>query len=227
MDYFKSSVFGSLIALFLGLGSQAQALPSQISSIAWSPEVIVALPQPLSFGAVFSCEGSSALCSKAWNYYSNVGFFRWPLAISERSFAEWSAEVGVRYAPFSFPLFFSMGVGYRYLSVSAQMASFTIEGETLASSGSLNFSTPFLAPSVGWNFTLSRNLVLGLDLGIQVPFLSSGTLYLEDAKTGTNSDTSEVLKTNSSLQMGRIASLLIPKFTLVRLTWYFDRPLEH
>lgn len=218
MDYFKSLVLGPLIGLVLCSSAYG------FDSVEWGPELGMAFPQPLSVGAEASCKGKSFLCRSDLKYYATTGFFKWPLVIAERFASAFTAEVGVRYFPFSFPIFFSAGLGYRYINISTSIASFTIEGEALATTGSLKFATVYVSPSVGWNFNLSRKLLLGIDLGLQVPILGLGSFYLEDSNTGSNSDNSEVLKTNSGLQMNRIASLIIPKFTLVRLTWYFDTP---
>ena len=120
------------------------------------------------------------------------------------------------------PFFVSLGLGYRKIAITADLSTFKIEGESLATSATLNLGTLYFGPSVGWEFDLSRKLSLGVELGLQLTLVAGGSLYLEDSKTGANSDDSEVLRTNSSAAMGRIASLPLPKVTLFRLTYHLD-----
>ena len=181
----------------------------------------VALPQPLAVGVEASCQGSERICREDLKFYGTVGFFRWPITVAERSLSAFTLESGARYYPFKFPLYVSAGFGFRQLRLTTDVSSFTIEGESLATSGSLNLSTVYFTPTVGWTFSLSKDLFLGMEVGAQLPLIASGDLYLQDSATGANSDTSDTLKTNSATAMSRIARLPIPKFTLIRLTWYF------
>jgi hypothetical protein len=64
--------------------------------------------------------------------------------------------------------------------------------------------------------------MVGFDIGVQIPILASGEMYLEDSNTGKNSNNSETLKVNSDVAMGRIAQLPIPRITLIRFTWLLN-----
>lgn len=196
-------------------------------SLHWGGDMSLGLPQPLVVGAQVYCQGSEWFCRKELRGYANTGVFLMPFGSGGKNSAFlFSAEFGGRYfplqVPFNLPIYFSLGVGFRQLSLTADISSFKIAGETIATSGSLNLSSFYFYPTVGGEFQLTSSLVLSIDAGLQLPLLAAGNFYLVDATSGTNSNNSSNLATNSETAMGRIASLMIPCVTLARLTWLFS-----
>lgn len=194
-----------------------------IESIQWGPEFEVSFPQPLQVGVQLACTGDTFLCHPSWKYYVDGGAFGVPLSSGSRNLNIFSVETGARFIPFSFPLTFALGIGYRYISFSTQdVSAFLLDGEAVASEASLNFATLYLGPSIGWDFALSDQLSLGIQAGVQLALIGNGSLFLSDKSTGANSANSALLATDSGAPLGRVASLVVPSLTLVRLTWRFD-----
>ena len=220
MDHHKSLVPQSLILISLSL---LQPVAFAVDRLQWAPEIAISFPQPLSLGAEFSCQGSEIFCQSHLKYFASGGYFQYPFFSSGQGQGGnvGSVEIGARYYPFSFPLRFSLGLGYRHVGVNASLNNFTIEGEQVATSASLHFSTLYIAPGIGYTVALSRKLFLGFEVGGQVSLLGFGSLFLQNSTTGQNSNNSSVLSTNSWV-LNRVADLFLPTVTLFRLTWYFD-----
>lgn len=232
MDYYQSSLFKSLRARWFSavrpwffvsfvLGA-VETNAWAITQVEWAPEAGISFPQVLSIGVEARCQGSESFCRTDLKFYLSGGYFRYPLVNADRSGQLWSAEAGARYFPFSFPLRFALGFGYRSVGITADTSAFTVNGEVLATSSSLNFYTFYFSPSVGYSVKLSKKLLLGFELGLQVSLMASGRLFLSNSNNGQDSNNSSLLDTESGMALGRVASLLLPTVTLARLTWYFD-----
>ena len=61
-----------------------------------------------------------------------------------------------------------------------------------------------------------------MDLGAQIPLIATGNMWLFDANNGQSSDNSSELQVESGTALNRIAGLIIPKLTLIRLTYDLD-----
>jgi hypothetical protein len=191
-------------------------------SIKLSPEASLGFPQGIQAGTEAFCENDSFYCSKKLKFFAHMGFFRYPLVGGERYFRAFNFEIGSRIFPFQFPLYLATSVGYRNINVSADVSAFKIEEEIVATSATMRLSTLYFSPGIGWEFSLSRRLTLGVELGVQISLIASGDLFFEDQNTGANSDNSDVLKVQSEKQIGRIAHFILPTLTLFRFTWSLD-----
>lgn len=180
----------------------------------YSPVAGVNLPQPLIVGI----ELWRPL--QPWRPYAETGFAYIPLG--SKSVRAFSLHAGVRYFPWQDWFFTSASLGYRFFALSADVSSFKIDDQPLATSGSINLKSLVFTLAVGGSFKVGERLYLGFDLGAQIPLVASGSLYLEDSATGANSDNSADLYTDSAESMGRLARLVTPQITLVRLTWVLE-----
>jgi hypothetical protein len=226
VDHHQSSLFNSLIISFWILIAALlipSAVHATIESIQWGPEVGVSFPQPLQIGAQISCSGTGLFCHSRWKYYVDTGFFPVSLSSDSRKLEIFSIETGARITPFSFPLTFSLGLGYRTINFSTRdVSAFLLDGATVASNASLIFSTLYFNPGIGWEFNLSEQLTLAIQIGMQFALIGNGSLFLSNQSTGANSGNSSLLETDSGAPLRRVASLVVPSLTLMRLTWRFD-----
>lgn len=220
----------SLIGVFFILASisfQAQASDDAAASAAnaaapsgffkgWkiAPEFMIALPQPLKLGV-------EAYKNPSIRPVFNFGYIKIPLG-KGRSVTAASVEAGARFSPWAKWNFFGAAFGYRHLNLTTDISAFKIEDESLATLASVDLNTFYFAPTVGCRFSLTERLFIGFDVGTQIPLISSGSLRLEDTETGQNSDNNDRLRIDSDRSMSRVAGLLIPQVTLVRLTWYLN-----
>lgn len=193
-------------------------LKSNFESISINPELSLSFPQPIQIGAMVTCEGESFLCKDSLEFFVIGGYL--PLSLGSRSVHLWNAELGARAFPFNFPLYFSLGVGYRSVSYNVNISSFQLADSTVATNAALNFSSFYAEPSVGWEFSLCDHLSLSLQLGLQIPFLPGGNLDLYNTQTGTNSNNSGELTVDNANYLSRIGNIPLPTFQ-VRLTWYW------
>lgn len=179
-----------------------------------APEFMIAAPQPLKLGV-------EAYSNPSIRPVLNFGYIKVPFGIN-RSVTIASVEGGARFSPWAKWNFFGAAIGYRHLNLTTDISAFKIEGESLATVGSVDLDTFYFAPTWGCRFSLTQRLFIGFDVGAQIPLISTGALRLEDAQTGQNSENNEVLRTDSERSMSRLAGLLLPQVTLVRLTWYLN-----
>ena len=175
---------------------------------------MIAVPQPLKLGV-------EAYVNPSIRPIFNLGYIKVPLG-KNRSVTAASVEAGARFSPWAKWNFFGASLGYRHLNLTTDISAFKIEDESLASLASVDLNTFYFAPTWGCRFALTQRLFIGFDLGLQIPLISSGSLKLEDLQSGQNSDNNERLRIDSDLSMSRVAGLLIPQVTLVRLTWYLN-----
>src|SRR5690242_15716391 len=133
MDHHQSSLSQSLIVRVLRAAGLAGSVaffwsgPAHaIDSIQWSGEFGLSFPQPVTLGVEASCQGTEGFCKENLKFFGNIGVFKLPLADGSRSFSIFSAELGTRYFPFSFPLYFSGALGYRFVTFTTSLSSFTI-----------------------------------------------------------------------------------------------------
>jgi hypothetical protein len=222
VDHHQSPLFNSII-IWISILLFPCKTQATTESIQWGPEVGFSFPQPIQVGAQISCSGSALFCDPHWKYYLDTGFFPVPLSSNSRKLEIFSVETGARITPFSFPLTFTLGLGYRTIFFSTQdVSAFLLDGASVASDASLTFSTFYFGPSIGWEFTLSNQLALGIQAGMQFALIGNGSLFLSNQSTGANSSNSALLETDSGASLRRVASLVIPSLTLMRLTWHFD-----
>lgn len=190
----------------------------EASRLRWSPEASVALPLPLQLGASVASIDHPAL-----HVYANVGYFRMGLNSGTRAISIYGLETGGRWYPGEGAFFAAAGFGVRHVGLRVSGATFNFaNGSPGVTSGTIALTTPYFCPKIGMDFKLSRRLSLGFDLGVQLPFFASGSLALQNANTGADSDTSSLLQVNSSIAMARVAGLILPQITLFRFEYHLD-----
>jgi hypothetical protein len=208
--------------LWAGCSYSSPALCFDIGdTIKLGPEVALSFPQPIQIGAELYCTGGWILCSEQFKYYIDAGYFNYKISSSGNAIGASSVEGGLRYFPFSFPLFFSMGLGYRRVFGSLNMSEFKIDELVLATNANFDLSTFYFGPGLGWRVSVTERLFLSFEFGIQLAILKGGDVFLENRDTGQNSSNSEDLQINSGRALQRIAGLTIPRLTLVRFAMYF------
>jgi hypothetical protein len=179
----------------------------------WRPQVSLALPQPIQLGAERELD-------PRWRAYASAGYFAWPLSGGSRSVMIYGLEAGGRYHPWAGKFFLNAGVGYRRIAFSSDdISALKLEDEVLATGATIDLFTLYGSLKVGWDFPVSRTMSLGFDLGAQVAVMKWGRLVLRNDQTGQNSGNSSDLSADSSRAMRRVAGLLLPSVTLLRLSW--------
>lgn len=210
------------IVIFAVLSFALVNEPSAQAEVQFGPEVSVSLPQTLQLGVEGYCTEGAFYCMEKLRGYVDMGGLIYPLAVSERSLSVFNLETGVRYFPSSVPfLFAGFALGLRNIGIKADMSAFHIDGAAIASSGTISLSTVYVGPLVGIKFSLGNGFLLEANAGIQLALYASGSMYLMNGETGANSNNSESLQVDSQVAMSRIAGILLPSVTVVRLIRYF------
>jgi hypothetical protein len=208
-----------LLMLFLYALSQGRLAWAEIQ---FGPEISVSLPQTFQLGVEGYCTEGSFICMEKLRGYVDMGGLLYPLAVSDKSFSVFNLESGVRYFPSSnFPFFTGFALGLRNVGLKADLSAFRVEGTTLASSAAINFLTVYMGPLIGIKFTLGNGFLVEANAGIQWPVYASGSMYLLNGETGANSNNSDTLQVDSKIAMSRIAGILLPSVTVIRLIRYF------
>ena len=182
------------------------------SSFVYAPEFGVTFPQPLRIGV-------EARTDTKVRYYFGGGYFKYPLGSSTHQFSVMSFDGGARYFPHFYGLYASLGLGYRRVGVTTNVSAFQIEGQAVASSASLALNTIFFFPSIGINFGLTKKLFIGFDIGVQYALIAWGSLNMNADGLSTNSND---LQVDNGPAMNRVAGLLVPEITILRLSWVLD-----
>jgi hypothetical protein len=192
-----------------------------LSEVKLAPEVSVSFPQAFQVGVQGFCTEGGWICSPNLSGYFDLGGIYYPMGSNDRSLGVFSLETGARYYFSESHWFGGLALGFRNLGLSADLSSFRIDGEALATQGSIQLSTLYLSPVVGARFSLGNQYLFEFNLGVQVPFYANGFLFLRNDKNGQNSDNSAVLQTDSKVAFSRIAALIVPSFTVFRVVRYF------
>lgn len=172
----------------------------------------ITVPQPLSIGLEAVPESNRDL-----SFFVEGGYFRLSFG-NNRILSNWTVMSGVRYHPFSDWFLIGLQFGFRHIGFNADISSYKSEGEApLASSAGLSLNTVFFGLIVGGQWSLSKNVTLGVDLGAQLSPISWGNV-------GVNVDQNSADPTDpyvdASDSLGRISKLPIPQIALVRIIWY-------
>ena len=213
----------SFFCLFSTLLSAAPAL----AEVQFGPEFSISLPQTLQLGVEAYCTEGAFYCQDKLRGYLDLGGLMYPLVLSDRALSVFNLETGVRYFPFSLastfnPAFFTgMALGFRNVGIKADLSDFQVDGATLVSSALISLSTVYMGPFVGVKFSLGNGFLLEANVGIQLPLYASGFMYLSNGNTGASSNNSEQLQVDSGVAISRIARILLPSVTAVRLIRYF------
>lgn len=184
----------------------------EAATIRIEPELALAAPQPIQVGIALSKTPTFA-------YYISTGFFMYPFTQSTKSLLLYQFGAGVRFAPQDGPFYVAGELGFQNIQVSTDISSFKIEDEAIASNAVILLRSIYLAPSVGYRFALSRRITGSVELGAHIPVMPAGRMIIEDSASGRNSDNSAVLKVDSDTAFSRVAAIVLPKITLLRLTW--------
>jgi len=230
VDHYKSYL--SQISRFfflcgLALVALADRRANAIEEFHWAPQLDIGVPQLTGVGAeaycgdadLFFCQGSQL------RYFTELGWFQFSVASGTEQLFLGNVELGARYLPFKFPLYFSAAFGYGNISFTtsaAALANYQINGQTVLTSATFSLTALYYTPSVGYNIALSDHLIWGFDVGVRVPLFNWGSVYLVNSTNGTNSNNSSLLQLNTAQAVGRVAGLWLPAVTLFRLTWQLD-----
>jgi hypothetical protein len=186
------------------------------------PELALGLPQALQLGVEGYCTQESAICAENLRVYFDIGGLQYPLSsLSQKSLGIFDLETGFRYFFSNGALFTGVALGFRNINLSADLSSFQIDGVVLATNASVSLSTLYVGPLLGVRFLLGNGFAFEADAGLQFAVYATGFMYLKNGSTGANSNNSSNLQVDSGVAISRLASLLLPSLTLVRIVRYF------
>lgn len=205
-----------LLSLPVFAEEAATSVPSETSP-PWNfwPTLDLGVPQPVRIGL-------EAHSDPMWRYFLDGGFIRLPAGGAKRSLGLFGLDLGGRWYPWGARFFLGGGMGYRRIDFWTDTSSYKIDDEVAVSDGNVYLHTVYVAPSVGAQFTLTEKLSIGFEAGVQLPIWALGRVILEDTSTGENSRNSEDLKVDSNRAMSRVAGLVLPQLTFLRLIWHLD-----
>lgn len=212
-------MIGLLGILLVGVecfSAESGDLHTPPSNYVFSPELSVAVPQPLNLG-VEVYQGDQI----NFKFYLDAGYFQYPLSSSASfQFSIASIETGMRYSPYNNWWYLSLGMGFRNIRVmTTRISSFKIEDEVMATAGILGLSTFYFSPMLEARVSLSKSASVSFGVGVQISVFASGNLSLENSNTGANSDNSSTLAINSGTYISRIAAIIVPRVTLFRFSF--------
>jgi len=228
------SFLGLILYLWLCLWSFSSAFGAESASISNSPiippneektfldlisaEATLSVPQPLQVGVVVTPPALPQM-----QFYLDGGYIQFSMGESGAvSAAEYSIESGTRFYPSNGWWGISLGVGYRNITIGTnKISQFVVDGTVLATDVQLGLSTFYFSPTLEARIRLSQYASLGFGLGVQIAVVASGAAFFQNSNDGTNSNNSSVLNVSSSDDFNRIAYFLLPRITLLRLTWTF------
>lgn len=125
-------------------------------------------------------------------------------------------EAQFRYHPWSSAFYYGVAVGHRSAQVektdwvSNQRVKATVEA-----------TSEYLTPQVGWVWMFNNGLNLGFELGYLLP-LNPKTSFATDADASMTSQNSyKNLEKTVADQGDYLAKLALPHFTLIRLGWSY------
>lgn len=208
-------ILWGFVLLLLG---DAQALGAEWR---WGTHLGVSFPELLQLGVRTRCQQECLPMLQDLEFHLSGGGMLYPWVRSDRSFEVLGVQAGTRWFPGQSSFFLLMDLGYRHVGVAADLSFLQIEGETVASSTSVSFSTLYVKPGFGVSFSLGQSWRFEMELGVQLPWLSSGRMSFLNQATGENSSNSARLQTNSDVAMSRIAGLILPQVTLARFVHHF------
>jgi hypothetical protein len=222
VDHRKSALFAVILWAAGTLAHAGEGAPAAsvdeaqpLTGRALRTQLAIGAPLPLELGLEYRCEGALIFCSESVRYFAMGGYFRYPFFSSaERVVRLAGARAGLRVDLLSW-LYTSGTLGYRYLSLTASMETFKVEGENLASSATLSMHGLTFQPALGMEWSLGRGWSLGFELGAQFVFASWGAFTLEGA-SDTSATTLRV--DGAATPLRTIAGLTLPAVSLIKLS---------
>ncbi len=180
-------------------------------NLKYNPQLHIGFPQPLQLGCqIFS--------DPTFRVFSDIGFIRFPPSGDSKFIRLFNYQVGTMWFPFNSWFFLSGAMGYRRIGLAADMSGFKIGDQVVSSKGEIDLHTFYFAPSFGILMNISERISLGIDFGAQIALYSVGNMNFSNDK-GEDSSNSADLATDSSRAFSRIAALLVPQVTLIKLVW--------
>jgi hypothetical protein len=174
----------------------------------------ITVPQPLSIGYQVIYPDLPSI-----HFFAEGGYFYFPLSGRLKKISAWSVQVGARYFVTDSWWYISGTLGFRQVGLGTDISNLKLDGVSLANSADLSLNAAIIGVMVGGQWSLSQNVVLSAELGVQVPIpgLHGGnTKIVQDVSDGTD------LSVDDSDALARITSMPVPQLALVRFIWYLD-----
>lgn len=215
----RTLLMGLASGVLQGLGGSllldAEARPNPLISppIHWKPRMSLGMLFPLQVGL----EGTA--WKELWTI--DLGFFALPFR-EKRLIDLINLEIGSQWSlGTQTPFFMALHLGYHRLRFQGSLTALKAEGVTLATDAFLKLNALFVAPRLGIRYSLSQQLFAETCLGLDLPFVSWGSLDFANQEKGTSSQKDPLLASNASRAMEKLAHLPWPHFTLFRLIGFF------
>ena len=126
----------------------------------------VSFPRPLSVEGLVKLERAVAVGVE----YSTLP----DLTVSNVQVGCWAIAGSARFFPFRGPFFVGLRAGRQHLLATAAVSAYGYSAPV-----GLSVDTTFLAPQVGFMWTWSPGITLGIDAGLQVPLASQSSSTLQ------------------------------------------------
>lgn len=180
--------------------------------LAWLPRASIGAPHFLQGGAEAFYRPDQRAFADAFGVYL-------PLA-GQKSIGLYGLRAGAKWYPWHPKNWFAAAsLGYHRGLLSANMSQFQIEGTMIADNGVLDVNAIYFSPHFGIELPLSEKFTCEFDIGLQVPLIAWGSLFVENRSTGANSNNSADLTLKNANYISRIATIPLPEITLFRLKW--------
>jgi hypothetical protein len=210
-----------LLLTFIGFSAAADQLESEAVETAspiehqWGITAAIAVPQPLTIGV----ERRFDLVENM-SYFVEGGWFQYKFGENKsRALKVYSVTSGVRYRPFFDWLTLTGEFGFRRIGLNVDISNLKMEGVSLANAAQMNVSTFFVGLLAGGQWSISENIALAFDLGVQlaVPILHGGEVKIEQSPGQVDGSD---LSVDDEETMKRVSSIPLPQIALVRFIWY-------
>lgn len=202
---------GIMAFCLLGISAYAEEVPA-ITRHALTTAIMV--PQPLSVGYEFIDPELPSL-----HFFAEGGYFSYSLSSRIKKISIWSLQAGTRFFPFDDWFYASGALGFRQIGLGTDISNLKLDGVSLANNADLTLNAAILGVCVGGQWSLSQNVAISFELGVQlpIPLLHGGnTTIVQDVPDGTD------LSVDDADALERITNIPLPQIALVRFIWYID-----
>lgn len=159
-----------------------------------------------------------------WEPYLSGGYTPLPVPVSGGLLiASGSVQIGARYHPPGIGdagLFASLGLGYQNVGVGMPLRLGSLASDVGNPYSFLKVESVNFYPSVGWELKTRTSLTISFELGFQVPLLGGGAIDVQNP-SASSAALAASLEQASLTPLAFLGSRILPRATLVRLSWVF------
>jgi len=185
-----------------------------LSKIAWAeslvPFVSLGLPVPASLGVEY-------IANPELSIFLDLGYCPLPiLNLYQIGYSAGHFELWAKWHPWSGSFFVGNIMGYQSILVRKDISMGSLAPDPGPVDTTVNLNSFYLGLGFGWIWKIGSHFYLGVDMGVQVPFVANGGVVINSASAASQDFQSAAMDA-----AGYFSYYVLPRVNLLRMGWEF------